>query len=327
MKAIIPILKSVVPFDASCCTAIDPNNLLSIGSVTDQEIEAIHPQLFKCEYVYDDLNQYEHLLKTWNTAAILSETTNGALRQCRRYRNVLEPAGFADEMRVILFYKGDCWGYLTLYRKNGQPLFKIEERTLLTSLAPIIGEHLRYFRHKLPKKDMFHMKHVSGILILSAELSPLSCDQTALHWLTVLRSWEQLDNRKLPRPIRAVCTRVLKEAGPATAKTVVSIPGQDYLSIRASHLDHFGTAKQIVVLFEPVSPTEAITLMTEAYALSEREKDITNCVIRGLSTKGIADDLHISVYTVQDHLKSIFAKTGTRSRRELMWKLLDGLLN
>ncbi|MDI3410278.1 hypothetical protein QKW52_07225 [Bacillus sonorensis] len=40
----------------------------------------------------------------------------------------------------------------------------------------------------------------------------------------------------------------------------------------------------------------------------------------------MAEALHISAYTVQDHLKSIFLKTGSENRRELMWKLLDDVL-
>ncbi|MEC1439913.1 helix-turn-helix transcriptional regulator [Bacillus sonorensis] len=56
------------------------------------------------------------------------------------------------------------------------------------------------------------------------------------------------------------------------------------------------------------------------------EKDIAYRIIRGLSTKDIAEALHISAYTVQDHLKSIFLKTGSENRRELMWKLLDDVL-
>lgn len=52
-------------------------------------------------------------------------------------------------------------------------MFTEKDQSLLASLAPLIGRHLQQFRHHLPKKDVFHMKHVGGILILSEDLQAL----------------------------------------------------------------------------------------------------------------------------------------------------------
>jgi hypothetical protein len=40
--------------------------------------------------------------------------------------------------------------------------------------------------------------------------------------------------------------------------------------------------------------------------------------MEGLTTKQMAHAIALSPHTVQDHLKSIFAKTGVRSRSELV---------
>jgi len=58
-----------------------------------------------------------------------------------------------------------------------------------------------------------------------------------------------------------------------------------------------------------------------AYQLTERERDVTSQILRGSSTTQIAADLYISPHTVQQHLKSVFDKTGVRSRRDLVGKI------
>lgn len=38
-EMVIQLLRSVVPFDAACCTTVDPRTLLSTGAVTEHSVE------------------------------------------------------------------------------------------------------------------------------------------------------------------------------------------------------------------------------------------------------------------------------------------------
>ena len=71
-------------------------------------------------------------------------------------------------------------------------------------------------------------------------------------------------------------------------------------------------------MLEAARPAEMAPLMAAAYGLTGSERRITELVAQGLTTRQIAHRLHVSAYTVQDHLKSIFAKSGTGSRGDLI---------
>lgn len=73
-----------------------------------------------------------------------------------------------------------------------------------------------------------------------------------------------------------------------------------------------------------VMPSDA----KDDYELSERETDVLVLVAKGLSSKEIADTLHISIHTVNSHRKNITAKTGIKSVAGLaVYAMLHNLMD
>ncbi|MGQ0838607.1 LuxR C-terminal-related transcriptional regulator, partial [Actinokineospora sp.] len=57
---------------------------------------------------------------------------------------------------------------------------------------------------------------------------------------------------------------------------------------------------------------------TDHNGLSNRERDIAGLVSEGMSNRGIAEHLHLSVRTVECHVSRIFTKVGVTSRTALV---------
>ncbi len=69
---------------------------------------------------------------------------------------------------------------------------------------------------------------------------------------------------------------------------------------------------------EATSPAERTSVFGRAFGLSAREAELLGHLVAGSDTRRIAEQMFLSEHTVQDHLKSIFAKTATRNRRTLL---------
>jgi len=94
-------------------------------------------------------------------------------------------------------------------------------------------------------------------------------------------------------------------------------PEKLFAAIRAVAEGELAFSDEIArsVLDAMVSHQKAVPSSMER--LSERERQISYMVARGMRNRDIAEELTISENTVKRHLQSIFSKTGSRDRLEL----------
>ncbi|MDO3411944.1 helix-turn-helix transcriptional regulator [Saccharibacillus sp. CPCC 101409] len=332
-SACLSLLAEMVPFDGGCLTGVDGDTGLSTGSVTDMVVEAIHPRLFEYEYRGEDFNRYEALAAAEPPAAALSLSTGGRPELSERYRDILSPAGFGDELRAVLIARGRRCGQLSLLRRQDHPPFTEDDVRRVAALLPQMAAYLRQAPGSEDEAELSAgvqpapLPSEAGVFVLSDRLDLLAASPSAEDWLAVLRGAERIEPDIVPRPVRAVCTRALSPPRPGgspaenAARVCVPVPGGFYIGIRASRMESLSGGVQLAVTVERARPADILPVLAESFGLTEREREVVDRIVHGLSSKEAALSLCVSEYTLQDHLKSVFRKTGTKSRRELVWQL------
>ncbi|PZD95481.1 DNA-binding response regulator [Paenibacillus sambharensis] len=122
----------------------------------------------------------------------------------------------------------------------------------------------------------------------------------------------------------------------------IQIGASGYILKNAPHEELLAAIQSIAAGNAYLYPTATKRLMSEylqrmkqggepagAYeTLSEREKEILGWIAKGYSNKEIADNLVISVKTVETHKSNLMEKLGLKTRPELIkFALKKGLLN
>ena len=128
------------------------------------------------------------------------------------------------------------------------------------------------------------------------------------------------DGGSLPTSILAVAAaaRTRGDLAPTRALSRVG----EWLTLRATTLNTPTDGPDVVITIDFARAADISPLTLAARGLTAREQDVATLVLQGASTRVIAEALHLSPHTVQDHLKAIFTKIGVNSRREMIASLL-----
>lgn len=307
--AVLQRLRPAVPFDWYAWVLTDPATTVGTDPLAEVPDLGELPRLVRLRYRSPTRWTHLHPVGVLGAAADRSPL----------WREVQRHHGVVDVLSLVLRDRFGCWGFLDLW--STRP-FTARDVSVLEGLAPMLTTGLR--EHQARTFGVDTDTDVPGgpvVLLLDDDLRVTGQTPAADPWLRALLT--RADGKP---PVPAVAYNVAAqllavEAGvddhPPTAR--VRLAGATWVTVRGSRVEPSGA---IAVTIEPATPEERLDLFTRAHALTTREADLLGHLARGADTREVATLMFLSPYTVQDHLTSIFAKTGVRTRRVLLSRAL-----
>jgi DNA-binding CsgD family transcriptional regulator len=317
------VLASAVPhFWAPCFYTLDPVSLL-MTSHFQAGLEEFPQEWLASEYYEVDVNKIADVARSSTGISTLYDATDGNPSSSPRWHRNMSMGGDQELVARLRTRSGEVWGAVGLYRAPDEPRFTQREKSFIQSIAPALAEGARCAL-LLGQAREPEFADSPGLLILDDHWELESATPGVERWLSELPDGDTEAGR-LPTAVLTLAGRVLHLSENPTRSTdiavarVLSRTGR-WMVLHGACLTSTGD-RRIAIIVEPANPSRLYPLLMSAYGLTEREKDITKLVLQGASTSEIAADLVVSAHTVQQHLKSIFDKTGVHSRRDLVGKV------
>lgn len=311
--AVLPRLRKAVPVDALWWATVDPATLLYTQAYREELPSETGPYFVDNEFLGDDVNKWTELAGDRSGVRTLAAATDGKLARSPRYRDIFEPLGLADELRAVLRTRGAVWGFMCLHRESGA-VFSTQEQGFIHRIAPHLAEGVRLgLLVQCAARD--DLVESPGLILLGHDDTVIGKNAAADRWLHEL-NWQEAG--AIPVEINALAAR-LRRADALTSLSPLRVRTRSgrWISLQASWVS--GEDRSVLaVIIQEATPDEVAPIVMSAYGLSEQERAVSGLVFHGQSTHAISQRLHIAEHTVQDHLKSIFDKTGVRSRRDLV---------
>ena len=321
-RACSPVLADAVPhYMGPCCFTLDPASRL-ITSHFQEGLPEFPAEWLAEEYTGDDVNHISDVARSSAGLSTLHEATNGDPSQSPRWHANMAYGGDQELVAALRSRSGEAWGALGLYREPDRPLFDAQDLAFVRRVSPVMADGVRRGLLVGEASDP-ERPEGPGMIVLGPDWQPQSTSPGVELWLAELPDGDGSRGR-LPSSVLAVAGRALRAVGGAGGEAEVAV---------ARVLTRSGTwvilhgvpltmgVGRVAVIVEPAHPALITPLLMSAYGLTTREQELTRLVLQGYSTVEIAEQLVVSPHTVQQHLKSVFDKTGVRSRRDLVAKV------
>jgi DNA-binding NarL/FixJ family response regulator len=315
-------MRRTIGFDAYAWLLTDPETTVGSAPLADVPCLAELPRLIRLKYT-TEINRWTRLKAP---VACLQAGTGNRPERSLIWRELLSVYGVTDVASVVYKDRFGYWGFLDLWRIGAGRVFSDSEARYLAAITPnITGALRRTQAQTFEAPQPTRAPEGPVVLVLSPDLDVKTQSADTEAYLRALVP-PAGDTPPVPAGAYNAGAQLLAiEAGvdQHPPRALVHLETGIWLTIRAARMAGLKEAQSdIAVTMERATGSERLSLFCRAYGLSRRETDLIAGVVRGCDTRQLAKELFISDNTVQDHLKSIFAKTGTRSRQGLMARLL-----
>lgn len=316
-------VRQMVEFNAHVWLVTDP--VTAVGANPLAEVPCLRelPALIKFKYL-TDVNRWTRLSADGAAARSLQRSTGGDLSGSLAWREVQCRYAITDVASVVFTDRFGCWGFLDLWRGEDAGHFTPADIDYLSRCAPRLTEALRSSQAMTFSEPAVSQRRNLGpvVLLLDDDLNVVSQTTAAQEWLRVLIPHAP-DRPAIPASVYNVAAQLLAQEQGVDgheASARVHLAEGFWVTLRAARL---GTSdatgpRAIAVTLEETSPSERMEVFLRCFALSPRESELTRLLATGGDTRDLARRLSVSEHTIQDHLKSIFAKTGSRNRTALL---------
>lgn len=317
-RAVVPVLDRAVASDLWCGLLLDPSTVMNTGGYHDEGLPlAVLPRLLELEVGAADVNQLPALVRDRVGVSTLHRVTGGRPELSARYRDVMVPAGMGPELRAVLRDRGRPWGALVLFRELGAPDFTEAEVELVAAVAPEVAAAVRrtFLVSEMRHRDA---EDGPGMAVLRVDGLAIEVELASRAAAALLEQMPDTFIEGIPVGVIMLVSRLIASGGRRQSATVRLRTGK-WMSVQLDVLEAVdgGGPERLSLVIEPVAPYALAEVIAEAYGLTAREREVARLVVAGNSNPEVAGALSISLTTVQDHLKKVFAKMGVGSRHEL----------
>jgi DNA-binding CsgD family transcriptional regulator len=261
--------------------------------------------------------------------------------ETRFYHEFYRPRSIRWELSISVTCPGDTRGIIGFFRPRTMRDFSNEDVIKLRALVPAVAggvAKLTALRELAAQNALVNILAQStctdAVLVLDTLGRSIFISDAARALLSVTSSRRKAtrsNNYNLPEETTGLCRALLAvprtDIPPGSLRHSVRtrIPDGDWVQMEVTLVDTPPTGSKFLIHLSREGTSVQPRARLECLGLSRRQIGVAELLVNGLSNPQISNALHLSVRTVENHLRAIYAKAEVHSRTALVRKVMAPL--